>query len=70
MLGLVADPGPPTLLPEIGGGPPQATKAAAARTATPQGRLVRLMIRDPVMLTSLNVRAVNRVSPKEPTQPL
>ena len=55
------------LLPGIGVGPPQARKATAVNAAAPQSntQVVRLIIRSPVMLTSLNLRAVNRVSPKK-----
>jgi hypothetical protein len=52
------------LLPGIGVGPPQAKNATAVEAAAPQSntQVVRLIIRSPVMLTSLNLRAVNRVS--------
>jgi hypothetical protein len=52
------------VLPGIGVGPPQATSKAAAapQSHTP---FVRLNIFSPVMLTSLNIRTINRVSPKE-----
>lgn len=59
------------LLPGIGVGPPQARKAKAVKAAAPQSntQVVRLKIRNPVMLTSLNLRAVDRVSPKKLTRP-
>jgi hypothetical protein len=53
------------VLPGMGVGPPQATSKEAA---APQAHklLVRLNIFGPVMLTSLSMRAVNRVTPKVP----
>ena len=63
---------PPAPLTSSGVGPPQATKTAAAAAAAPQSptQLIRLIIFSPVIVTSLNIPEVNRVSPKRATRSL